>query len=277
MKIAVMADENGNPDIKKLTQLIGQSLSNAYVLSMLPNDADLVLVIGGDGFMTHTVRTISSECPKFIGINRGTRGFLLNRFADTDDVLELIRTAQFIEFPLLSVELEDKDGCITTTTAFNDVMISRARGQAIRLRIDIDGVNLTSHFGCRSYFGDGLIVCTPGGCTGWSRSYHGLAIMPDSHSFGLTPVGPNEPDCDIFLPITIADNTIISINVLDSTKRPTLVIADSLEFPSIRRITIRKHERQVQLGFAPTENYYRKVLEFFRQKRTLNNGGLRCA
>jgi len=263
--------------INTLVRSIKEQLSGVHEIVETADQADMILVVGGDGFMVRTVKAYRHLNKPYLGINRGTIGFLLNDLEQPGLINELMTSAEFIEFPMLHAEIFDDMGQVLMATAFNDVFTKTASAQSAKHRITVGGQNLTRHFGTDTFCGDGIIISTPGGCTAYSRSAGGLAIFPDHHQFGFTPVCSYKPDRDIFLPLAIADDLLVEIEMVEEQKRRHIVIADNEPFMNVKKFTVRKSADSVKIGFARAESYYKKSLAHFCQKRTITNGGFRCA
>lgn len=230
---------------------------------VVPRDkAELGVVIGGDGFMTKTVKEIAGQKIPLYGINRGTYGFLMNDHADTDDFRSLIESAEWIEFPLLEAEIHTMDGAKATVLAFNDVFTKTTTAQSAKHRIRINGQTILG-FDERGkeilYSGDGLLVCTPGGSTAYNRAAHGIIIDHRSMSLGLTPIAPFLPIG--FSPQLLPANAEVEIEILEDEKRKHLIIADNIEFNRVRAVKIRKATQAVRIGFKRDNSYFKKTLE----------------
>lgn len=226
-----------------------------------PARSDILIVIGGDGAMTRLTKKYSHLGRPFYGINRGTVGFLLNDHADTDDFPLALRTAEFVEFPLLEVEIVFQNDAVQRALAFNDVFTKTVSSQTAKHRISINGFDIlgrTADGKNRIYAGDGLIVCTPGGSTAYNRAPGGPIIGHKMNGFCLTPVSPFLP-AD-FRPQLLDDDFMIRVELVEDIKRRHLVVADNVEFRRVHHFTVRKAPLSVKLGFDESNSYFKKTL-----------------
>ncbi|MGD8703828.1 MAG: hypothetical protein PVH26_15425, partial [Desulfosarcina sp.] len=135
-----------------------------------PEQSNMIVALGGDGFLLHTIHnTLHLKKPIF-GMNCGTVGFLMNDYSG-DDLPVRIEAAKEISLLPLAMEAEIEDGRVEKGLAFNEVSVTRHSGQSANMRITIDGVERLAKF-----VGDGLIVSTAAGSTAYNLSAHGPII-----------------------------------------------------------------------------------------------------
>jgi NAD+ kinase len=262
MKAAVFryCPANGATPDERVVKI--ETMLRAQFNVVAANEAEIGIVIGGDGFMTKTVKECARHGIPFYGINRGTYGFLMNDHNDADDFSAAVATAEWIEFPLLEAEVRTIDGQTTTVLAFNDVFTKTTTAQGAKHRVRINGQNI---FGVDErqkeivFIGDGLLVCTPGGSTAYNRAAHGIIVDHRSTSLGLTPIAPFLPIG--FSPQLIPGDAEVEIEILEDEKRKHLVIADNIEFNRVSSVKIRKAKQAVRLGFKRGDSYFKKTLE----------------
>ncbi|MEC8666432.1 MAG: NAD kinase, partial [Pseudomonadota bacterium] len=150
-------------------------------------DADVIVALGGDGFMLSTLhRTQGLRAPVY-GMNRGTVGFLMNEYHD-DDLLERLAGAETALINPLAMQATRADGKVTQALAINEVSLLRAGPQAAKLRISVDGKVRMEELVC-----DGALVATPAGSTAYNYSAHGPVLPIDSDVLALTAIAPFRP------------------------------------------------------------------------------------
>lgn len=193
--------------------------------------ADVVVALGGDGFMLATLHANGSNDLPVYGMNQGTIGFLMNEYAE-DGLLERLENAETAVIHPLHMTAQSRDGSQQTALAINEVSLLRAGAQAARLRISIDGRQRMAELVC-----DGAMVSTPAGSTAYNYSAHGPILPIGAEILALTPVAAFRPRRwrGALLPMTAN----IRFDVLEPAKRPVNAIADSFEARDVVRVDIR--------------------------------------
>jgi NAD+ kinase len=202
-----------------------------------PEQCEVIVALGGDGFLLHTIHNYLSLCKPIFGMNCGTVGFLMNDFG-LDDLPARIEAAKEICLFPLAMETRMEDGRVQKGLAFNEVSVTRHSGQSANMRITIDGVERLAKF-----VGDGLIVSTAAGSTAYNLSAHGPIIPLGSNLLALTPVSPFRPRRwrGALLPHTAK----VTLENLDSDKRPLAATADFMEVFGVLSITIGEDDKNV--------------------------------
>ncbi|MGR3520433.1 MAG: NAD kinase [Roseovarius sp.] len=193
--------------------------------------ADVIVALGGDGFMLHTMhRTQALDTPVY-GMNRGTVGFLMNDYTETDLPERLASAEEEIINPL-AMRAEANDGTVHEALAINEVSLLRAGPQAAKLRISIDGRLRLEELIC-----DGALVATPAGSTAYNYSAHGPILPIGSDVLALTAVAAFRPRRwrGALLPKTAC----VRFDVIDPDKRPVMADADSRWVESVNWVEIR--------------------------------------
>ena len=195
-----------------------------------PDSADVLVALGGDGFMLDALHQYYGKQLQIYGMNRGTVGFLMNEFRP-DGLIERIEAAQPHHLYPLNLSATDTDGNVHVARAFNEVALVRYSQQASNLRIAVDG-----KVRIEKMISDGVLVCTPAGSTAYNLSVHGPVIPIDTDLLGLTPISPFRPRHwrGALLPHT----AVIEISNLDPDKRPLGASADSSEITNVASATI---------------------------------------
>jgi NAD+ kinase len=150
-------------------------------------DAQVVVALGGDGFMLEVLhRNLVTRRPIY-GMNRGSVGFLMNDYHE-DRLAERIGAAEQAVIHPLSMSAVDADGRSHQALAINDVSLLRSTRQAAKLRVLIDGRPRLDELIC-----DGALVSTPAGSTAYNLSAHGPIIPIDGQVLAVTPISAFRP------------------------------------------------------------------------------------
>jgi NAD+ kinase len=195
-------------------------------------DAQVIVAIGGDGFMLEMLHhTLASSKPIY-GLNRGTVGFLMNEFGE-EDLLARINAAERAVIHPLAMRAIDQDGGMRQALAINEVSLLRQTHQTAKLRLSIDGKVRMEELVC-----DGVLLATPAGSTAYNLSAHGPIIPLGARVLALTPISAFRPRRwrGALLPHT----SEVRIEVLESDKRPVSAVADSDETRHVREVFIRE-------------------------------------
>ena len=233
----------------------------------LPYQADCIINVSGDGPYIETIKQFAHLGIPFYGVNMGTYGFLLNNHEENDDIRVAIKRAVWVEFPLLDIEIEYLDGSIDKTLAFNDLYTKTSGVQTPKHRIFVNGQNIIPQvFDDRETLamGDAVIVCSAGGSTAYNRAAGGKVFSPSAKVFGGTIASPFPIP---FKPIQVPDTSEVVIEVLEDNKRQHIIIADNEAYTKVKRVTVRKSELTVTLGFKPGATHQDKVKEIKQNLR----------
>ena len=194
-------------------------------------DADVIVALGGDGFMLETLSEAQALDKPVYGMNRGTVGFLMNTF-DEDDLPARVAEAEEAQLNPLAMRAEGVDGTVTEALAINEVSLLRGGPQAARLRISVDGKTRMDELVC-----DGAMVATPAGSTAYNYSAHGPILPIGADVLALTPVAAFRPRRwrGALLPKSVT----VRFDVLNPDKRPVRADADSRTVPNVRWVEVR--------------------------------------
>lgn len=196
-----------------------------------PEEADVIVALGGDGFMLSTLHgTQDIEAPVY-GMNRGTVGFLMNEYGEDDLIARLEAAEEAVINPLHMVAI-GRDGTVTEALAINEVSLLRAGPQAARLKIWVDGRARMEELVC-----DGALVSTPAGSTAYNYSAHGPILPIGADVLALTAMAAFRPRRwrGALLPKT----AVVRFEVLDAGKRPVMADADSRSVQNVTSVEIR--------------------------------------
>lgn len=221
-------------------------------------DADVVVALGGDGFLLQTLRDTMSTGKFVYGMNRGTIGFLMNEFRE-DDLHGRIEIAQHETIRPLEMEVETASGERQGALAINEVSMLRQSYQTAKIRISIDGkVRLDA------LNSDGVMVATPAGSTAYNLSAYGPILPLDAPLLALTPVSPFRPRR--WRGALISNKVTVRFDMLEPEKRPVNAAADHVEVKSVISVTVRESQtKTATLLFDPGYSWKERILtEQFR-------------
>jgi NAD+ kinase len=199
-----------------------------------PPDADVIVVLGGDGFLLHSIHEFMHLGRPLYGMNCGTVGFLLNELC-TEGLVERISGAVTVNLSPLHVETETIDGQVRSLLAFNEMSIVRYSGQSLNLGVYIDKKKQL-----QKYVGDGLILATPAGSTAYNLAVRGPILPLTANVLALTPVSPFRPRR--WYGAVVPSSTTLEVEVLDPEKRPAGVSADFFEVRHVKRARATLHK-----------------------------------
>jgi NAD+ kinase len=222
-KIHIIADVN--PTAQSAKKLITKNYKNHTI-----NDSDVLVVLGGDGFMLSSLKKYQKYKLPFYGMNKGNRGFLLNKF-DEKDLINKINKSKIAELHPLEMYAKNKNGKVKTAIAINEVSVFRETRQAAKLQIKIDNMIRMKEITC-----DGVLVATPAGSTAYNLSVRGPVLDLESNLLAVTPISPFKPRG--WRGATINNRSKVSIKNLDFKKRPVSAVADNIEFRDVSNVSI---------------------------------------
>ncbi|MBC7154215.1 MAG: NAD kinase [Rhodobacteraceae bacterium] len=215
----------------------GESAQNALasLVALYGNtpatEAEVIVALGGDGFMLQTLHgTQALDLPVY-GMNCGTVGFLMNEFG-IDGLLERLAAAEETVINPLRMRAMDPDGTLHEALAINEVSLLRAGPQAAKLRISVDGRERMAELVC-----DGALLSTPAGSTAYNYSAHGPILPIGSDVLALTAMAAFRPRRwrGALLPKT----ALVRFDVIEADKRPVMADADSRAVRRVLWVEIR--------------------------------------
>lgn len=193
--------------------------------------ADVIVALGGDGFMLETLhKTQGLDVPVY-GMNRGTVGFLMNEFHEADLQSRLDEAEEEVINPLAMTALT-VDGAMQEALAINEVSLLRAGPQAAKLRITVDGKLRMQELVC-----DGALVATPAGSTAYNYSAHGPILPIGSDVLALTAMSAFRPRR--WRGALLQKNAVVRFDVIDPQKRPVMADADGSSVRNVVSVEIR--------------------------------------
>tara|TARA_B100001027_G_scaffold169435_1_gene121017 strand:- start:2 stop:772 length:771 start_codon:yes stop_codon:yes gene_type:complete len=199
------------------------------------NKNNLVIVIGGDGFMLKTLKKNISNSKLFYGINSGNYGFLMNKFSQKNLIKNLNRSKPITIYPL-EMKVTIKGNIIKKSIAINEVSILRQSRQAASLCIK-KGKKVI----IKNLMSDGVLVSTPAGSTAYNLSVHGPILGLNSKKLSISPISAFRPRG--WKGKIVSDKTLIEIKNLNPQKRPISSVADNIEFRNASLIKIKTNKK----------------------------------
>jgi len=228
----------------ELRQLLG---------SVDPHDADVIVALGGDGFMLETMHRFLRVGRPFFGMNRGNVGFLMNEFR-TERLIERLRTAERATLYPLAMTARSEDGTTVEALAINEVSLLRQSRQAATLRISVNSVVRLPELVC-----DGLLLATPAGSTAYNLSANGPIVPLRAPLLALTPVSPFRPRG--WRGALLPSNVEIGLEVLERWKRPVSAVADQVEVRNVVDVDIREDTSSgIELLSDPHRDFHERIL-----------------
>lgn len=199
--------------------------------NVAPEEADVIVALGGDGFMLKTLHETQHLPAPVYGMNRGTVGFLMNEYSENGLAERLAAAEEEIINPLHMTAL-DSEGQMHEALAINEVSLLRAGPQAAKLRITVDGKLRMEELVC-----DGALVSTPAGSTAYNYSAHGPIIPIGSDVLALTAMAAFRPRR--WRGALLPKAAVVRFDVVDAEKRPVMADADAQSVRNVVSVEIR--------------------------------------
>jgi NAD+ kinase len=217
------------------------------------DEADVIVALGGDGFMLHTLHDTMELGVPVYGMNRGTVGFLMNDYDPEDLPVRLEATRRAVINPL-RMTAYDKDNGTTEALAINEVSLLRETRQAAKIRILLDGEERMAELIC-----DGVLVATPAGSTAYNLSAHGPILPISARLMALTPISAFRPRR--WRGAILPWEARVTFEVLEYAKRPVSATADYIEVRDVRRVDVAAApEIELNLLYDPGHGLEERLL-----------------
>ncbi len=218
-----------------------------------PDDADVLVALGGDGLMLQTLHRHMRSGKPIYGMHRGTVGFLMNEFS-THDLHARLAAARDTEINPLLMRATDVRGATHLHHAINEVSLFRQSHQAARLRILID-----EHERMPELVADGIMVATPAGSTAYNLSAQGPILPINAALLALTPISAFRPRR--WRGALLPNSAFVVIEVLEGEKRPVAAVADHDEARDVRRVeVISDRTISMRMLFDPGHSLEERIL-----------------
>ena len=217
-----------------------------------PKDSNVIVVIGGDGFMLETLKKYYRYDKPFYGMNKGTFGFLMNKFK-ANNIKKSISKSKLITIPALEMTSISTKSIKKSAIAINEISLLRQGRQAASLRIQINKKILIKKLIC-----DGVLVSTPAGSTAYNLSVHGPILSLNSKKLAVTPISSFRPRR--WKGKVVSDASLIKIKNLNVLKRPISVVADNIEVRNIKSVIIKiKNSIKFKLLYDKDNSLIKKI------------------
>ena len=196
---------------------------------------NIIIVIGGDGFMLQTLKKNKKTKKLFYGINSGNYGFLMNKFSSKKIIHNLFK-ANMITISPLEMTVKNNKNQTKKYLAINEVSILRQSRQAASLSINYGSKQLIKRL-----VSDGVLVSTPAGSTAYNLSVHGPILSLNSKKLSISPISPFRPRR--WKGKIVSDKSKINIKNLNPKKRPISAVADNIEVRNAKNITVKTNQK----------------------------------
>lgn len=216
-------------------------------------NADIIVALGGDGFMLHSLHEMQGVNKPIFGMNRGTVGFLMNEYRE-EDLHRRLDGAEALTLHPLRMRATTMAGKVETHLAYNEVSLLRETRQAAKIRITIDGRVRLDELVC-----DGILVATPAGSTAYNLSAHGPILPLDSKILALTPISAFRPRR--WRGALLSQDAKVTFDILNGEKRPVSAVADQREVRDITKVEVEQERSiSVTLLFDPEHTLAERIL-----------------
>jgi len=196
---------------------------------------NLIIIIGGDGFMLQTLKRNKNSKKLFYGINSGNYGFLMNKFS-SKNIIKNLSKANMVSISPLEMIVKNKSNQTRKSLAINEVSILRQSRQAASLSIKQGSRQII-----KKLVSDGVLVSTPAGSTAYNLSVHGPILSLHSKKLSISPISAFRPRR--WKGKIVNDKSKIIITNLDPSKRPISAVADNLEVRNAKSITVKTNNK----------------------------------
>jgi NAD+ kinase len=219
-----------------------------------PEQADVIVALGGDGFMLETLHRYLQRAVPIYGMHRGSVGFLMNGYAP-GDLPQRIARAMPVRIHPLEMQAVDRSGAEHRALAINEVSLLRQTRQAAKIEISVDGVVRVEEL-----MADGILIATPVGSTAYNLSAHGPIIPIGAGVLALTPISAFRPRR--WRGALLPHEAEVRFTILEADKRPVSAVADYTEVRNVASVAVRE-TRAVALTmlFDPEHNLEERVLK----------------
>ena len=227
-KLQIISDKNTKSS--KIKNLLVKKLNQ----DQFKKD-NLIIVIGGDGFMLQTLKKNKNSKKQFYGINSGNYGFLMNKFS-SKNIIKNLSKANMVSISPLEMSVKNKSNQTRKSLAINEVSILRQSRQAASLSIKQGSRQII-----KKLVSDGVLVSTPAGSTAYNLSVHGPILSLHSKKLSISPISAFRPRR--WKGKIVNDKSKIIITNLDPSKRPISAVADNLEVRNAKSITVKTNNK----------------------------------
>ena len=244
-KLQIISDKNTKSN--KIKNLLVKKLNQ----DQFKKD-NLIIVIGGDGFMLQTLKKNKNSKKQFYGINSGNYGFLMNKFS-SKNIIKNLSKANMVSISPLEMIVKNKSNQTRKSLAINEVSILRQSRQAASLSIKQGSRQII-----KKLVSDGVLVSTPAGSTAYNLSVHGPILSLHSKKLSISPISAFRPRR--WKGKIVNDKSKIIITNLDPSKRPISAVADNVEVRNVKKILIKTNKNiTFKLLYDKNNSLYKKI------------------
>lgn len=197
-----------------------------------PEDADIIVALGGDGLMLQTMHAHIGQRIPIYGMNRGSVGFLMNEYHD-HNLPDRLQAAEITTLHPLRMRARCLDDSEHTALAINEVSLLREAHQAAKIRISVDGKVRMEELIC-----DGVLVATPAGSTAYNLSAQGPILPIDAALLALTPISAFRPRR--WRGALLSHKAKVRFEILEAGKRPVSAVADHTEVRNVTDVHVEE-------------------------------------
>ncbi len=228
IRLKIISDTN--PKSLKIKKFVLKNFNKSKLLKK-----NLVIVIGGDGFMLKTIKRNKNSNKLFYGINSGSYGFLMNKFSSKNTIKNLYK-AKMISISPLEMKVKNKFGKVKRSIAINEVSILRQSRQAASLNITSGKKTII-----KKLISDGVLISTPAGSTAYNLSVHGPILSLNSKKLSISPISAFRPRR--WKGKVVSDRSVIEIKNLNYSKRPISAVSDNIEVRNAKIIKVKINKK----------------------------------
>ena len=241
----IVADRN-----ERSIKIKNKVLKNIKTSSLYKSD--IIIVIGGDGFMLQTLKKYNKFKKPFYGINSGNYGFLMNKISEKINT-NILKKARMVSISPLEMSVKSKTNSIKKSIAINEISILRQSRQAASLKISNGKKQII-----KNLISDGVLVSTPAGSTAYNLSVHGPILSLDSNKLSISPISAFRPRR--WKGKIVSDKSKITIKNLNHIKRPISAVADNVEIRNAKSIIVKTNKKiQFNLLFDKNRSLQKKI------------------
>jgi NAD+ kinase len=239
---------SNNADAQKKKESLEKKFGSNSV-----NSADVIVVLGGDGFMLEAIKNQMEKNLPLFGLNYGSVGFLMNTVND-EDLIQRLNSSQSIKIAPLSMTADTTDGSTHEAIAINEVSLLRETHQAAKIKILIDKNVRLEELVC-----DGVLLSTPSGSTAYNLSAHGPILPINADVLALTPISAFRPRR--WKGAILNNKSEVKFEIIDSKKRPVSAVADSVEVRNVNSVSVKQDSKnKVELLFDSQHSFEERIL-----------------
>ena len=217
------------------------------------DSADVIVVLGGDGYMLEAIKSHLNQKLPIFGLNSGSVGFLMNS-SNNEDLINRINQSQSIKIAPLIMKAKGVNGDVHEAIAINEVSLLRETHQASKIKISVDDKVRLDELIC-----DGILISTPSGSTAYNLSAHGPILPINADVLALTPISAFRPRR--WKGAILNNESHVKFEIIEGKKRPVSAVADSKEFRDIHTVEVHQSKDQVvEVLFDKDHSFDERIL-----------------